>query len=188
MNQPKLIINPYAFSGKLFDAYSEAFDKVELEDWICFKDGDACFLETSDFGHLLSKYITKYPTTGLFTCYASRCHYDWQRLPELKQDEESISYWAEHTLYNRLAHEQDLDFQVINKRIAGHLIMIKKSVWLDIEELLLVKLETRNKKILGFDTQLSYAVMESGYDIKLMKAMLLFHYCRKLTGKNLKIS
>lgn len=180
MNTLKLITKPYSFNGILLEAYNDIFNLVELNDWVCFMDADAAFLETSNFGHVLQAYINKYPETGAFTCYATRCHYDTQRLPHVNQAQDSIKYHAAQIIAARKTNH--LKTAQLNRRIAGHLIVIKKATWVKI--LPTLKAKAANKKILGFDTKLSYSLLEHGYDIKLMQGLLIFHYLRFLTGKN----
>lgn len=182
MKQPVLICAPYDFQGILMNAYQNVFDRVEDKDWVCFMDGDIAFLEMADFGHLLSKYIKAHPDTGIFTCKASRCHYKVQRDPDTNDESDSIKYIAQKTIEVREAYGLEVD--EIEIPIAGHLIMMKKEVWNDI----LPNLKQRPRKsILGFDTQLTKAVLSKGYKIRLMKGVLVFHYLRFLNGKNDKI-
>lgn len=182
MQQPRLITVPYSFNQSLFEAYNSTFELVNSNDWVCFKDGDACFLEMSDFGGVLSQYIERYPNTGIFTSYASRCHYKYQTIPELDQEQDSIKYWAEQSIKAR----EKMHLQAVNvkPKIAGHLIMMKKEIWETIKPKLQQKLKANPKHILGFDNWLSRSVLECGYDIKVMRGVLLFHYLRFLTGKN----
>lgn len=180
MNQLKQIVVPYSFDGILLNAYKYHFSTVEENDWICFMDGDVAFLEMSDFGHVLQEYINAYPETGMFTCYASRCHYSMQKRKGVLDNKDSITYYAEAVIKNRL--QLHLKVKPIERRIAGHLIMMKKSTWTTILPTLQAK--AKNKKILGFDTKLSYSIMQHGFDIKLMRGVLVFHYLRFLTGKN----
>lgn len=178
--QPRLITTPYSHNGKLMDAYTDIFGMVGDNDWVCFMDGDVAFLEMSDFGHLLGDYIEKYPETGLFTCYASRCHYEPQTRKGVDREQDSIKYYAQQSVQVR----QQLHPQVklMNRRVAGHLLMMQKKVWLEIYPVL--EHRAARKQILGFDTQLSYSVLDHGYDIRVMRGILVFHYLRFLTGKN----
>lgn len=180
----RLTVTPYSFSRNLFYAYDDVFSMVNDSDWVCFLDADVAFLETSDFGHLIQGYIDKYPDTGIFTCYASRCHYATQTRKGVSQDQDSIRYYAQKTVDIRA--ELDLKVKEIYRRIAGHLIVIKKATWMAIREDL--KKRTEKKKILGFDTQLSYTVLDFGLKIRLMRSLMVFHYLRLLTGKNKKIA
>lgn len=183
MSQLKLICTPYSFEGKLFEAYDGIFERMDEADWVCFMDGDVAFLEMSDFGHVIQEYIDKYPDTGLFTCYASRCHYARQQRKNVDRASDSIDYYAVMTIKTK----QELHLQVknIETKIAGHLIVMQKQTWTKLRKT--IKARSMKKNILGFDSQLSYSVLDAGLDIKLMRGVLVFHYLRKLTGQNKKI-
>ena len=180
----RLTVTPYSFNKRLFEAYDDAFSLVDDTDWICFLDCDAAFLEMSDFGHVLQEYIDKYPETGIFTSYASRCHYAPQMRKGTDIHNKDITVVAQMAVNAR----QDLHLEVknMNRRIAGHLIMMQKRKWMQIRKHL--QELSAGKQILGFDTKLSYSVMHYGYDIRVMRGVLIFHYLRQLTGKNHRIS
>lgn len=179
----KLITVPYSFNKKLIDAYKDIFDLVNDNDWVCFLDCDTAFFEMSDFGHVIQEYINKYPDTGMFTSYATRCHYNFQTKKGVSKNSDSIKYYAEQIIKTR--KELHLKVKKVDKKIAGHLIVMQKKVWSQIYPTLKVK--AKKKNILGFDTQLSYSLFEHGFDIKLMRGILIFHYLRFLDGKNNKI-
>lgn len=185
MNQPRLIVTPYSFNRKLLEAYEAIFNLVNDEDWVCFMDGDVAFLEMADFGHVLQDYIKNYPDTGMFTCYASRCHYQPQMRQGVDMDQDSIKYFAKASLEARKQLHPKV--KLMNRRVAGHLLMLQKKVWLKILPNLKSKIIAKNKRIKGFDTQLSYSILEAGFDIRVMRGILLFHYLRFLTGENSKI-
>lgn len=150
--------------------------------WAALMDGDAMFT-FPDFGHSIIQYIKKYPKTGMFTCYASRCHYSWQRIEGADPENPSIMYHA------RIAEQQKLlpvEVQEINTRIAGHLMVIKKETWLKVRQQVFQMAAQKN--ILGVDTQISKALLKNGYKIHLMKTIYMIHYLRMLTGQNKLIS
>jgi hypothetical protein len=126
MNKLRLITTPYSFNGKLFEAYDDIFSMVNDDDWACFLDGDTAFLEMANFGHLLQEYIDLYPTTGMFTCYATRCHYEEQRRKNVDPKQDSIKYFAKKVLEVKELHPKT---KPMNRRVAGHLLMLKKATW-----------------------------------------------------------
>ncbi|TSA37661.1 MAG: hypothetical protein D4R64_05565 [Porphyromonadaceae bacterium] len=65
---------PYSFELKLLDAIAAYMELLQMEDWAVILDGDTAFLNP-DFGHQIKTHIENHPTAGLFTSYASRCHY-----------------------------------------------------------------------------------------------------------------
>jgi hypothetical protein len=174
--------NPYSFEKKLFQAYDMYMDLIKSDDWACFTDGDTCFFE-NNFGHQVKSYIEKYPDTGLFTSYSSRCAYSYMVPKDTNQDSDSIRYHRQRSaeIYNRL----DGQVKEIDNHIAGHLICIKKSTWQTIRQELLKVIDGAN--LLGVDTQISNEIRAHGLKIRLMRGIYLFHYYRLLEGRNSKI-
>lgn len=168
---------PYSLEKKLFDAFDHYMTLLPKDDdWACFLDGDTAFLRP-DWGRVIDEYVRRYPGTGLFTCYASRCHYLCQRVEDADMCNDSILYHKD--IADRLATGR---FEVVEvkRRVAGHLLLIKKSTWKRIRNAVAVM--TRNKKVLGIDTKISSAVMASGFRILVMKDIYLFHYLRMKEG------
>lgn len=181
----RLITTPYSFDKNLFTSYDDIFSLVGVDDWVCFMDADVAFIEMSDFGDVIQSYIDSYPKTGIFTSYATRCHYSRQTRSGVDGNSDSIKYLASESI--KVREDFHLKVKDISQRIAGHLIVMKKSNWLVIRDDLKDRCNRKKKNILGFDTQLSYSVLDAGMDIKLMRGILVFHYLRFLTGKNDKI-
>lgn len=73
----------------------------------------------------------------------------------------------------------------MNRRIAGHMIVIKKSTWLLIRDE--VAATASDKKILGVDTKISNAILSRNMKIRLMRGIYIFHYLRMAEGYNSKI-
>jgi len=169
---------PYSLNKKLFDAWDyEMQITPDPQDWVCMLDGDTAFL-TPDFGHQIQRYIDLYPDTGLFTCYASRCHYKVQIKKGTQINNTDILYHK--TMAEKARSELDGRIKEINRNVAGHLIVIRKKTWLKIREE--VKNNTTSKKILGIDTKISSAVLKAGLKIRLMRGMYIFHYLRMTEG------
>ncbi len=169
---------PYAHDKKLLDAIDRCFNLVpNPNDWVVLMDGDTAFLR-SDFGHVIKRYTDSFPETGLFTCYASRCHYQSQVPAGTNMDCDSILY------HRQMANYQAENFkgQVLdlNCRIAGHLMVIRKSTWLRLRGDVYSK--AINKFILGVDTKISYAIFDAGLTIRLMRELYIFHYLRLAEG------
>lgn len=171
---------PYSFNKKLFEAFDSYMNLIsDPNDWVCFMDGDTAFL-MPDFGHQIEHYLKVWPETGLFTCYASRCHYNCQLYKYADAENTNI-------IYHRLKAEEvfrQFNGQVeeIKRRIAGHLMVIQKKTWLMIR--LEVKETTTDKNILGVDTKISNAVLKANLKIRLMKGIYIFHYLRLAEGIN----
>ena len=169
---------PYAFNKKLFEAIDHEFTLVQDDDWICFTDGDTAFLY-ADFGHKIQEYINHFPGAGMLVCYA-RSHYECQRPPFLDMENDSLLYHKHIASVCR--KEYSLDVQVLNRPISGHLMVIKKSIWLKIRpEVIRTAL---GKNILGVDTKISNALIKQGLPIILMGGLYVLHYLRFAEGLN----
>jgi GT2 family glycosyltransferase len=169
---------PYSFEKKLFEAFDHYMGLVkDPEAWVCFLDGDTAFLR-SDFGHKIKEYTEKYPDTGLFTCYASRCHYEIQTVTDGNMEDPSILFHKD-IADNQAEHHQGKVIE-INRRIAGHLMVIKKGTWTRIRGGVLER--TRDKQILGVDSKISYAILNAGLKIRLMRSIYILHYLRMKEG------
>ena len=169
---------PYAHDKKLLDAIDRHFNLVaNPNDWVVLMDGDTAFLR-SDFGHVIKRYAELFPDTGMFTCYASRCHYQSQVPEGTNMDSDSILYHRKIADYHaEMFKGQALE---LNSRIAGHLMVIRKKTWLRIRSAVYSK--AINKYILGIDTKISYALLDAGLTIRLMRELYIFHYLRLAEG------
>ena len=170
-------ITPYSFEEKLFEIIDQTMNLVADNDWICFTDGDTAFLR-NDFGHRIMEYIQKFPDTGLFTCYASRCHYSFQVPKATEMNNSSILYHKR--MANEIHNKLHLKVKEIDRRIAGHLMLIKKSTWILIRKEVAKKAVDKN--ILGVDTKISNAIINNNLKIRLMRGIYIFHYCRLAEG------
>jgi len=169
---------PFAHDKKFLDAIDRHFALItDPADWVVIMDGDTAFLR-SDFGEVIKRYTNQFPETGLFTCYASRCHYACQVPEGTDMNNPSILY------HKTVADIQSALFwgqvEVLNRRIAGHLMVIRKSTWTLIRSE--VYLKAARKHILGVDTKISYAIIEAGLKIRLMRELYIFHYLRMAEG------
>ena len=173
---------PYSFKKRLFDAMEQYMQLVSDEnDWVCFLDGDTAFL-IQDFGHQIQTYIDKYPDTGLFTCYASRCHYSVQVRKGTEINNPDILYHRDQCeiIYKEL-HGQ---IKEINRRVAGHLLVMRKGTWMQIRNEVLQMVQKQDKRILGVDTKIINAILKAGLKIRLMRGLYIFHYLRMKEGIN----
>ncbi|MFA5817331.1 MAG: hypothetical protein WC865_17140 [Bacteroidales bacterium] len=168
---------PYSFNFKLLDAITGCMKLLQPDDWAVIMDGDTMFLQP-DFGYQIQHYIDLHPEAGLFTCYASRCHYSIQVPAGVDMNKDSIRY---HKLIASLLQAPHTgETSEINRRIAGHLMVIKKSTWDKI--LPEIRLTASEKRILGVDTKICNAILKSGMKILLMKDIYILHYCRLAEG------
>ena len=169
---------PYDKDKKLLNAINRYFELVtHTDDWVVISDGDTAFLN-ADFGNIIERYTQNFPDTGLFTCYASRCHYKIQVPDGVNMFSDSILYHKTIAVKQAvICRNQVLE---INRKVAGHLMVIRKGVWDRIKDEVFSK--ARGKDILGIDSKISYAVLEAGLKIQLMKELYIFHYCRLSEG------
>jgi len=165
---------PYSFNKKLFEAY-DAYMKLipNAEDWGCIMDGDMAFL-MSDFGHQIQEYIDKYPNTGMFVSYASRSPYGHQMETNVDCENDSIRYIYENTL--RLREANNLKVIEQTKRVAGPILIIKKSTWLKYRDQIAAKSENAN--IQAIDTAISDTLQRNGEKVLLMAGLQVYHYFR----------
>lgn len=170
--------SPFSLEKRLFQAYDQYAELVKNEnDWICFLDGDVLFL-IPEWGKLLQQYVDKYPEFGLLTSYASRAGYP-SAMPKIGDPGNGdILFHKEiaDKLYNK--HKIDLAIKPYNRNVSGHLMLIKKSTWSSIREVVKRKVSERSKKILGVDTMISQAILETGLNIGLMRGVYVLHYFR----------
>lgn len=169
---------PYAFDEKLLNAYDNEFQRLPNDDdWLAIMDGDVAFLR-SDFGLHIQKYIDKYPNTGMFTCYASRSHYQWM-MPRDGNDK-SADILFHKRIADKHANELTLDVKEISKNVTGHLMVIKKATWLKIREFVFTR--GKNELIEAIDTAVTKGVQGAGMKVLLMRGIYVLHYCRMAEG------
>lgn len=173
---------PYSFEKKLFEAYDKYMSLIGEQDWACFLDGDTAFLR-SDFGFRLKEYTERYPDTGMFICYASRCHYHFQQVNG-GADMNDPSILRHKDICDDIDAKYRGQVQDVHRRAAGHLLMIRKSTWSRIRGTIILR--TVNKRILGVDTQISYSLLKNGFSIRLMRGIYILHYLRMKEGFDFK--
>lgn len=164
---------PYNKEKKFLGAISDYMNLLAPHDWAVIMDGDTMFL-TPNFGTLIENHIMAWPDTGLFTSYASRCHYRIQVPAKVDMENESIRYHK--IIGDFFADTRKGKTLEINRKIAGHLMAIRKSTW----DLILpiVAVTAMDKQALGVDTKIGKAILFKGLKILLMDDIYLLHYCR----------
>ena len=173
---------PYSTEKDFFSEIDYYFGLVQNEDdWVCLLDGDTLFLRP-DYGRCIFDYLRHYPETGLFTCYASRCHYQFQVPQPGDMNNPSIAFHRGVADILPRKFQHNLQVKPLNRPIAGHMMLLKKATWTQIRDDAFHRCFSKQKKILGVDTQISLAVLAAGKDIKLMRAIYLLHYLRFVEG------
>lgn len=169
---------PYALDKKFLYEIGRCISLVpNNDDWVVLMDGDIAFLR-ADFGQVIERYTRQFPDTGLFTCYASRCHYQCQ-VPKFG-DMANDSILFHKQVADQCATQNAGKVKELNRRIAGHLMVIRKSTWLQIRAE--VHQTAADKQILGVDTKISNAILKAGLKIRLMRELYVFHYLRMAEG------
>lgn len=169
---------PYSTNGRLFQAYNEYASLVkDPNDYICFLDGDTMFL-VKHWGHVIERYVKEYPDAGLYTCYASRCSYRAQIPKHGDNTNPNLNFHIGVAKLLNRKHSLKLGVKYLNRRIAGHLMMIKKSTWDEIKADVAKEVEDRDKRILGVDTIISRAILKRDKKILVMRAVYLLHLFR----------
>ncbi|MGQ7868713.1 hypothetical protein [Sunxiuqinia sp. sy24] len=169
---------PYALDKKFLHEIDRCISIVpDPDDWVVLLDGDTAFLR-ADFGRVIDRYTKQHADTGLFTCYASRCHYQCQvpRFGDMGND--SILFHKQ--VADQCSTQNYGKVKEIDRRIAGHLMVIRKRTWLHIRAE--VFQTAAEKQILGVDTKISNAILKAGLKIRLIRELYLLHYLRMAEG------
>lgn len=166
---------PYSFQKKLFESYDQYMQLIaDPEDWGCLCDGDMAFL-MSDFGNHIQEYIDKYPTTGLFICYASRSPYGHQMKPGVNSESDSIRYIFENT--KAMYTVDHLKVIEQNQRICAPVLVIQKKKW-DLYRKQISDL-CRSVNIQAVDSAISDILQKNREKVLLMAGIQVYHYFRQ---------
>lgn len=169
-------LQPYAPDKNLGKAYNEAAKLVPDEDWICFTDADAMFLQF-DYGHKLLQVIEEHPGPALFTCLTNRIKNQAQLYGDNMSAKGDIRY------HRRLAnviwdkHGTKVK-QLPAMGLSGFMILFPKKIWNEVK--------FHEKGMLKVDNLFSRTVHRGGYPLYVMKGIYMFHYYRLLEGDNYK--
>lgn len=165
---------PWDDNKNIGQSYNRTMNMVGENDWVCFIDGDAMFLDPF-FGRKLQEVIDANTEYGVFTCMASRIGCEWQR-------SEKIGAWYSHEItdHRKWAKEHWNEFgteceNVLNKPkgkvLGGVLILINKKTWRKVEGF-------REDGMLGIDNQLHWDCQDKNLPVGLMKGVYVYHYYR----------
>lgn len=166
---------PYALDKNYFRELDEYMSLVQAQDWVCILDGDTMFMYP-DWGHKLQQYVSMYPDTGLFSCVSNRCHYMCQQSGDKAFSEENIVWHRKFA--DQLFREKGFAVKEVQRRVAGHLMMIKKETWSRIRNEVQSAVMAQGKQIRGVDTKISNAMVRNGLKIRIMEGFYLFHFLR----------
>lgn len=159
---------PFRLDKDLGKAYNDEFAGLELDDWLCLIDYDVTFLTPRSIP-IMYEYATKYPNTGIFTCFTNRIHplaVD-QLFTGEPSDETNFSLWQ----MLAIGAESDRSVTEIKHPISGFLMMIKKRTWMS-EKFF------EGQGCLGVDNDYSARILQSGRKILRMNGLLVWHSYR----------
>lgn len=121
---------PWNSDKNIGKSYNEVMSMVDLNDWVCFIDGDA--VHTSHFfGNRIEDVVNANPEYMLFTCMTNRVNCPYQIAP-------NVDTGTNDQQYHRLFGEQIWDLNSTNvvditdKKspwISGVLMLIQKKNW-----------------------------------------------------------
>lgn len=164
---------PYNSKG-LKQAYNQCFNLLPSpEDWAVLCDRDILWFQ-SDFINWIEDYVNLYPDAGMFTCYASRCSYQWQ-IRRGTLDTLDMSYHVRQAKEIEKLHPQ---VKEMDGNIAGHVIVIQKKTWLRLWPELESTPTIKNHDILGVDTLISKWMHANNLKIYLMRGLYVYHLFR----------
>jgi len=160
---------PYAFDKNLGAEYNRIFEHSNA-DYVCIMDGDILFFH-NDFGHFISRIISKYPDGAIYTCLTNRIGNPEQRESKYLNNEKNIlkhKRIAEH-------YRKKNEFKVVRakKRTSMLVSVISKKVWNEIRF---------KEGLLGVDWDFSQKVLDKGYPIYIMQGLYVFHLYRLGNG------
>lgn len=165
---------PFSSEKNLGKAYNHYMSLLPNDsDWGCLLDGDTMFL-TPNYGNQLEIIINKYPNTGIFTCVTNRVGNLEQCYQNKISENSDILYHKQ--IADKLQKENFDKVKVLNKIISGHLMLIQKKTWNNIQ------FDEIPNKLLSIDNHFSYNILKSNKEILLMEGVYLFHYYRFLQG------
>lgn len=120
------IFKPYSTGKKIGEAYNGHCELVPDGNWILIMDYDAMFLDPRGF-EIMEKAIENNPDTDLFSCYASRIGYDFQRLTTRIEDNDSIKF---HLGIAKERADKYPNGECVNApTIAGFFMLFRKEYW-----------------------------------------------------------
>lgn len=168
-------IHPYRIDKNLGKAYNDAFKNCPEEDWLCLMDWDVMFL-LHDAIAVMEEYVTKYPGTGIFTCYTNRIHTGakdqlWGGVVNTDADiKQHIGIAAHAAIFGVLDESAE-----IKHHISGMLMLISKKTWNEIKF-------SEDGKCLGVDNDFSDRVLAAGKKILRMNRIYVWHTYRLMQG------
>lgn len=155
---------PFRRDKNLGRAYNEAFEDLKKDDWLVIRDIDTLFL-SHDAPNIIEDYITKYPETGIFTCFTNRIGCKDQLYKGVINQDPNILVHLD--IANRIKNDRT-KFQ-IKSPISGMLMVVQKKTWID---------NKFSDGCLGVDNDFSKRILASGLKIFRMNGLYIWHTYR----------
>lgn len=166
---------PYAIDKDLGSAYNHYMSLLPNDDdYAVFTDGDTMFLG-DDYGTQIDKIVKANPKAGMFTCVTNRVGNKQQCHNHIISENPDMRYHKEIAL--DLQERKYMDVKPMKRRISGHLMIIKKSVWFS---------NKFQSGLLAVDNKISSMLIKKGFDVLLMQGVYLMHYYRLIEGRKYK--
>lgn len=160
----------------LWYGYRNAMNLLKSEDWAVLMDGDTMFLGVR-WGEQIEYAITHYSDAGLITGVSNRSGYHWAQGYQGKFHEISdVKHWRKVAL--ELEKKYFGQCTLINQKVTGLLMIIKKQIWDAHIEQTGVDLEGN----LGLDDHICERLLMHGQKIYRLEGLFVFHYYRLLEG------
>lgn len=117
---------PFSPQKLIGEAYNSHCELAPPNSWILITDYDVLILDPRAHD-IMQKAIDKYPDTDLFSCYASRIGYDFQRITTRIEENDSITF---HKEIAKQRADQFINGEcTLAPTIAGFFMLFRKEYW-----------------------------------------------------------
>lgn len=172
MEQKIYYFTPFALDKNLGAAYNHYMQLLPNDDdWACFVDGDTMFL-TPDFGEVINEVVSRYPDTGMFTCYTNRVANEQQLYRGKFSENSDIRYHRNIAIVCRQINPYRIED--LTRPISGVMMLIQKKTWKEFPF---------SDGLLTVDNDISRRLLEANRKVRLMCGIYLYHYYRFNEGR-----
>lgn len=143
--------------------------KADEDEWVVFKDGDSMWGPVYHRGHIIEKYIEKYPDAGLFTCVTNRIGNPQQVAEGVDMTTDDMRYHFDFGL--KTAKEKCYQAKDVTSdtKISGILMVVNKRYWEPLKKQGL-------SGMAGVDNAIHDMVKTKGGRVYIMEGLYLYHY------------
>lgn len=161
-------VKPYSLAKNIAREYNKYCKAASDKDWICLMDGDTMFLN-SDYGHIIAKYIKKYPECQFFIPTVNRVKNTRQCYEGHISEDPNILNHRQIAL--NVAKTYGIEEMPEGKTITMPCYIFSKKLWKKVGGF------TERKRIAGVDWRFSKKAGVYSPCYK-MSGLYLFHYYR----------